>query len=98
MVGLLGLQSGKAIGTTATTSRTQKEDGASHLDYGNRRLYHRIVGKLLWRVWMRPDLSYNSNELSRTLQLPPFDDLTTHRFREGGPNQLFASCGRAVEH
>lgn len=72
MVDLLGLRTGKAVGTTGAATPTKKQGGASHLDYESHRLYRPVVGRLRWLVPTRPDLSYVPKELSRTLR--PIDD------------------------
>lgn len=74
MIELLGLQKGKSSGTTCTTIVQGREDGSSQLDYEQHLTYRRMVGKLLWLVAIRPDLSYVSKKLSRSLQSPTQDD------------------------
>lgn len=47
VVGILGFRNGKAARTKGTASPTKREVGIHHIGYDSRRVYHRIVGKLL---------------------------------------------------
>lgn len=59
----LGLHIGNAVGTTGAVTPPRTEEGTSHLGHECHCLYHRVVGKPLWLVLIRP-----STKLSRTLQ------------------------------
>ena len=75
MVELLGLENAKRVGTTGTaTSTNEKDDDATILDKHYHKLYRKVVGKQLWLVPVRPDLSYVAKELSRCLQAPTNQD------------------------
>lgn len=64
---LLGLRNRKTVGTTGA-SAARKEDGTPHLDFESHSIYRHVVGKLLWLVPIRPDRSYASQKLNRSLQ------------------------------
>lgn len=72
MIGTLGMQTRKHVGTTGSSTPTRKKAGSPHLDAQTHRVYRRAVGILLWLVPIRPGPSYISKELSRALQSPPW--------------------------
>lgn len=65
---------GKWVNATGTSSTTRRENCTSIVSAADRKTSRRVVGKLLWVVPLRPDLSYVAKELSRTLSSPTEDD------------------------
>ena len=63
-----------------TTCNPAPSPGVSHmkgtaedeapLDHEQRKRYRRLVGKIQWLVYTRPDISYGAKELARALQAP----------------------------
>ena len=58
-------------GATTTTTTPEQEE---LLDKDEHAQYRRVVGKLQWLSYTRPDLSYAVKELARSLQQPTVRD------------------------
>lgn len=67
MVDLLGPKGCKPVNTTGASSTTRRENGTCILSAVDHNTYRRVVGKLLWLVPFRPDLSYAAKGLNCTL-------------------------------
>ena len=57
----------------STTSKETVED-EELLDIDQHRLYRRLVGKLQWLSYTRPDMAYSIKELARAIQQPSIKD------------------------
>ena len=60
--------------TTPGTTALNNPGGVSLLHTENVKHYRSVVGKLMWRTPIRPDLNYATKELSRALQGPTEED------------------------
>ena len=61
-------------GTAANKSSNDDNDNIP-VDKDEHALYRRIVGKLQWMTYTRPDLSFATKELARSLQQPTYLDM-----------------------
>ena len=72
-----------------TTCNPAPSPGVSHmngtaedeapLDHEQHKRYRRLVGKIQWLAYTRPDISYGAKELARSLQAPTqFDNNQAH--------------------
>ena len=59
--------------TPGTASLKAADEHEAELDTQARKTYQRMVGKLQWLKYTRPDISYATKELARALNKP-----TTH--------------------
>lgn len=75
MVDTLGQRTGKEVRAMGIMASAKNEGGTTHVDYESRRIFRRVVGKLVCLAPIRPELSSISvsKELSRTLWSPSFD-------------------------
>ena len=58
-------------GTAALRATDEHEQDLSREEHG---MYRRVVGKLQWLVYTRPDLAYATKELARALNKPTAQD------------------------
>ena len=71
----LGLSHARGAKTTGSSYSNNHSDRVSYVDQKDNKLYRGVVGKLLWLCPIRPDLTYATKELSRSLQAPTYDDM-----------------------
>ena len=80
-----GMTTCKAATTPGTAANKTSNDHNDNIpvDKEEHALYRRIVGKLQWMTYTRPDLSFATKELARSLQQPTYLDMkkTKHTLR-----------------
>ena len=72
-----GMTTCKAATTPGTAANKTSNDDNDNIpvDKDEHALYRRIVGKLQWMTYTRPDLSFATKELARSLQQPTYLDM-----------------------
>ena len=90
-----GMTTCKAATTPGTAANKTSNETKDNLpvDKEEHALYRRIVGKLQWMTYTRPDLSFSTKELARSLQQPAYLDMKkmkhTLRYLQGAKDYKF---------
>ena len=90
-----GMTTCKAATTPGTAANKTSNDVNDNIpvDKDEHALYRRIVGKLQWMTYTRPDLSFATKELARSLQQPTYLDMKkmkhTLRYLQGTKDYKF---------
>ena len=90
-----GMTTCKAATTPGTAANKTSNDNNDNIpvDKDEHALYRRIVGKLQWTTYTRPDLSFSTKELARSLQQPTYLDMKkmkhTLRYLQGTKDYKF---------
>ena len=90
-----GMTTCKAATTPGTAANKTSNDNNDNIpvDKDEHALYRRIVGKLQWMTYTRPDISFATKELARSLQQPTYLDMKkmkhTLRYLQGTKDYKF---------
>ena len=90
-----GMTTCKAATTPGTAANKTSNDNNDNIpvDKDEHALYRRIVGKLQWMTYTRPDLSFSTKELARSLQQPTYLNMKkmkhTLRYLQGTKDYKF---------
>ena len=90
--GMINCKAATTPGTAANKTSNDDNDNIP-VDKDEHALYRRIVGKLQWMTYTRPDLSFATKELARSLQQPTYLDMKkmkhTLRYLQGTKDYKF---------